>query len=166
MKQSRAARDVTLVVALIVGLLVVLGLLLVVPFGGNERVMALGTSMSPTIENFDILRVDPQAYAVQGPQRGDVVILKHTEDQPMRNAKRVIGLPGETVTISGGFVYINGDRLDEPYLPTGTRTVSSRAEYVVPWGRYFVLGDNREVSFDSRQVGFIPLEWISGKALI
>ena len=148
---------------MIVGLFLLLVLAWV---AGPDKVMALGTSMLPTIENWEIVRVDSEAYTLEEPERGDVVILKHGPDQPLRNAKRIIGLPGETVTISGGLVYVDGGRLDEPYLPPGTRTASSISEYAVPESHYFVLGDNRGVSADSRHWGFIPLGWISGKALI
>jgi signal peptidase I len=163
MTKRRAARDIALVAGLIVGLVVLLAL---VWYTGPDKVVALGTSMLPTIEDWDVLHVDAQAYDLEPPERGDIVILKHKPDQPLRNAKRVIGLPGETVTISGGSVYIEGERLVEPYLSPGTMTPSPKTEYRVPDGHYFVLGDNREVSMDSRHFGFIPLEWISGKALV
>jgi signal peptidase I len=161
-----AARDIALVAAVVGGLLVVLVALFMSPMMGTHRVVALGTSMLPTIESWEVVRVDPDAYTLEGPERADVVVLQHTPDQQLRNAKRIVGLPGETVAISGGHVYIDGEPLDEPYLPAGTITASSRTEYSVPDGHYFVLGDNRAVSADSRHFGFIPLEWISGRALV
>ena len=87
-------------------------------------------------------------YNFKEPERGDIVIFKYPDDESVDYLKRIIGLPGETVEIISGKVYINGELLDEPYLseePTG-----DFGPYQVPEGSYFMMGDNRAVSKDSR----------------
>lgn len=87
-------------------------------------------------------------YNFKDPERGDIVIFKYPDDEKVDYLKRIIGLPGETVEIASGKVYIDGELLDEPYLdeePTG-----DFGPYQVPEDRYFMLGDNRAVSKDSR----------------
>ncbi len=132
----------------------------------GDDVIALGESMSPTIENRQRLPVDPDAYLSSGPERGDIVLLKHAERQIMRNAKRIVGLPGETITIEGGAVFVDGVKLDEPYLPPGRLTESEQREFNIPGDSYFVLGDNREFSADSRLWGPVARDWISAKVLL
>jgi signal peptidase I len=131
----------------------------------GDTVIALGKSMEPTITNGDRLTIDRDAYLDSGPERGDIVLLTHKESQIVRNAKRVIGLPGETITIAG-VVFVDGIQLEEPYLAPGTFTSSELKEFVVPENHYFVLGDNRPNSGDSRHWGPIPSDWISAKVLL
>lgn len=116
-----------------------------------------GSSMSPTFEPNDVV----QAKASSGEsRRGDVVII--TDNQNERAIKRIIGLPGETVTLYRGFVYINCQRLEEPYLPKRTYTFKSSPddERAIVWrleaNQYFLMGDNRFESCDSRNYG--PVE--------
>jgi signal peptidase I len=113
-----------------------------------------GESMDPTFRNNDVV----QTHALhERPKRGDVVII--TDDRCELAIKRVIGLPGESVTIILGFVYINGQRLSEPYLPKLTYTfildnqASGSGSWRLAGDQYFVLGDNRLQSIDSRNFG-------------
>ena len=88
------------------------------------------------------------AYMLNEPQRGDIIIFKYPDDESVNYVKRVIGLPGETVLIEDGEVYIDGEVIEEPYLDTVT--LGYYGPYTVPEGCYFVMGDNRNDSRDSR----------------
>ena len=90
------------------------------------------------------------AYAFSSPKRGDIIIFKYPDNESTKYVKRVIGLPGDTVSFKDGDVYINGEKLNEPYLKTQHSTYTSVESYTVPEGSYFMLGDNRENSKDSR----------------
>jgi signal peptidase I len=124
-----------------------------------------GTSMEPNLHDGQYVIVNKTAYWFgRSSARGDVIIF-NAPDQPLDRVKRVIGLPGDTVEVKpDGTVYVNGELLDEPYLPShhsGTSGV-----WTVPEGEYFVMGDNRSVSYDSREVGTVPRDMIIGKALV
>lgn len=148
-------------------------------------------SMEPTLVKNDRVMVNKLAYQLGDVARGDVVVFeKPPSDVSAMNVKdlikRVIGLPGDRITFESGRVYINGQLLDEPYLPTGTLTqpgsgtpdptAADRTAHqclpddpcVVPEGYVFVMGDNRGNSQDSRysQVGFIDQDTIVGKAFV
>lgn len=126
------------------------------------------TSMEPTLYENDYLMISKQAYNIFGePRRGDIVVFPHDEGATTElYIKRVIGLPGEKVTITGGLVYINGNQLEEDYSKDGI-TPGEVKDYLVPEGKVFVMGDNREVSIDSRseEVGSIDIDEITGKAI-
>ena len=150
----------------------------------NFRVQ--GQSMDPTLANQQHLLVSKLAYAVvpfqtalaatvgdpggdaafvfNPPQRGDIVVFHIADREGADLVKRVIGLPGETVELRDGRVFIDGELLPEPYL-TGFDD-SDEAPLSVPAGHYYVLGDNRAVSYDSRFMGPIPMEQIIGKAWV
>lgn len=104
------------------------------------------------------------------PQRGDIVVFLFPEDESKDFIKRVIGLPGETLEVRDKVVYINGQPIDEPYvLHTKADTLPVRDNFgpvVVPEGQYFVMGDNREGSYDSRWWGPVKRSKIVGKALV
>ena len=106
-------------------------------------------SMENTIEVGDCILGYKLAYTFNGPDRGDVVIFPYPDNQEVIYVKRVIGLPGETVEIKDGSVYIDGTPLEEPYLKEEMR--GEYGPYVVPEGSYFMLGDNRNSSADSRK---------------
>ena len=128
-----------------------------------------GTSMEPNLHNSEYVIVNKTAYWFgHNPQRGDVIVFQ-APDQPQNDrVKRVIGLPGETVEVTpDGTVYItdiNGNRsiLEEPYVATHHSGTSGT--WTVPEGEYFVMGDNRSVSYDSREGGPVPRNKIIGKA--
>jgi len=123
-----------------------------------------GHSMEPNLHTDQRLVVEKVSYRLHGPRRGDVVVLNIPNRGPELLIKRVIALPGETVEIREGGVYINGRQLDEPYLSGETR--GSYGPLVVPPGHVFVMGDNRGASNDSRAFGPVPMEQIVGRAWV
>ena len=121
-----------------------------------------GTSMLPNLENGQQLIISRVVYFFHPPQRGDIITLHPPFKSPKPFIKRVIGLPGETVQIKSGKVYIDGKPLAEPYIKQSF--TYSMAAVKIPEGEYFVLGDNRDISEDSHYFGPIPRENIIGKA--
>jgi signal peptidase I len=109
---------------------------------------------------------DPQRHIFHGPERGDIVVLRDPRKPETDLIKRVIGLPGETVEIVNGKVFINEMLLEEPYITTPWN--DTKAKILIPEGEYYVLGDNRDNSLDSRssQVGLVPEDLIIGKAML
>ena len=107
-------------------------------------------SLKDTINEGDRIVGLRLAYAFSSPKRGDIIIFKYPDNESTKYVKRVIGLPGDTVSFKDGDVYINGEKLNEPYLKTQHSTYTSVESYTVPEGSYFMLGDNRENSKDSR----------------
>jgi signal peptidase I len=111
------------------------------------------------------LIVNRLIYRLGFPQRGDIIVFHYPGDPTDDYVKRIIGLPGDHLLIEGGKLYINDVLLDEPYLPENMRTFPrSRYSNVVPEDSYFVLGDNRLGSSDSRNWGMLERELIIGKA--
>lgn len=128
-----------------------------------------GQSMEPNFTPYSYLFVDEISYKIKNPQRGEVIVFKSPQN-PSGNylIKRIIGLPLETIKIEDGKITIikNGESfvLKESYLPAGTKT-SGNIEITLKENEYFVLGDNREYSFDSRVFGPVPKNYIIGKAI-
>jgi signal peptidase I len=123
--------------------------------------VVLGTSSYPTIRPEDKVISEKISYLLHPPQRGDFVILQSPVNNDVDFVKRIVGLPGERLKILNGNVYINGDILDEPYLQAGVFTdsksyLSENQEIEIPMGQFFVMGDNREHSSDSRDFGPVP----------
>jgi signal peptidase I len=157
--------------ALIVGILAyVIRIFVLQPF------VVEGSSMFPRFETNDFLIVDKISYHIHGPERGDIIVFKYPGDLSTNYVKRVIGLPGDTVRITDGKVTVintthpNGVTLSEPYVAAGNITTvptgSPSSEYTVPAGDYFVLGDNRRASSDSREWGFLPKEDLIGRVVV
>lgn len=122
-----------------------------------------GQSMEPNLHENERVIVDLVTYRFRAPQRGEIIVLDAPERQPGPPLiKRVVGVAGDTVEIKNGGVYINGQRLNEPYL--GASTAGAMAAQVVPEEHVFVLGDNRGASNDSRYFGMVPFEDILGRA--
>ncbi len=121
-----------------------------------------GQSMAPSLHPSERLIVEKISYRFHQPQRGDIVVL----ESPRRNSdpliKRVIGLPGETIEIRGGAVFIDGTQLYEPYLTQPT--VGDFSLQLIPEEHIFVMGDNRGSSNDSRAFGVVPLGDVIGRA--
>lgn len=107
-------------------------------------------SMKNTIMEGDRLIGFRLAYAFSSPQRGDIIIFKWPDDETQNYVKRVIGTPGDVVQIIHGVVYVNGEALEEPYLMEKMTDNETELTYVVPKDCYFVMGDNRNTSQDSR----------------
>lgn len=131
-----------------------------------QSFLVQGHSMEPTLHNTERLFVNKFIYRFTEPQRGDIVVFRYPADESRKFIKRVIGLPGDVVAIEDGIVYVNGEALDEPYI--AEKPYRGFPASVVPEGRYFVLGDNRNNSEDSRypDVGFVPRKNIVGKAFV
>lgn len=127
-----------------------------------ENYRVVGRSMEPTLEDGQYLVVNKMVYRLHEPQRGDIVVFHDPRNGDRKLIKRVIGLPGEILEIKNGRVYINEQRLNESYIPNlGS---SSRPPGPIPDDCYFVMGDNRNNSSDSRSWGPLPREKIVGKA--
>lgn len=131
-----------------------------------------GKSMIPNFQDGDYIITNKLAIRFNIPQRGEVIILKNPQN-PEKEVfiKRVIGLPGETLKLFEGQVLINGNLLSESYLPTGLEThgegfLKDGGEITIPGGSYFVMGDNRTNSSDSRQFGLVTSEEIIGQAFV
>ncbi|OGV69900.1 MAG: signal peptidase I, partial [Lentisphaerae bacterium RIFOXYA12_FULL_60_10] len=121
-------------------------------------------SMEPTLIEDDFVLVYRLAYSLGEPERGDVVVFQYPpETNQVPYIKRIIGLPGDTIKVEAGQVFINGQPLEEPYLKVPT---NRGGEWVVPLGSIFVMGDNRNNSSDSRVFGPVPIEDVMGKALV
>ena len=118
-----------------------------------QPVKVEGTSMAPQLHDQDRLFINKFAYNFEQIERDDVVVFYYPRDPQKSYIKRVIGLPGDTVRIVDGQVYVNGTAVDEPYVPARYRDVRSMDEFKVPQGEYFVMGDHRSISSDSRDFG-------------
>jgi len=127
-----------------------------------ENYKVIGNSMTPTLENEQFLVVNKLGYRLGEPQRGDIVVFQDPRNPGRKLIKRVIGLPGEVVEIQHGEVYIDGQKLAEPYI-NGPGHYSVPAT-TIPAGQYYVLGDNRSNSSDSHSWGTLGGEGIVGKA--
>lgn len=120
-----------------------------------------GSSMAPGIHDGDRIVIDHLSYVLGGVKRGDIVVLEYPLDPSVDYIKRVIGVPGDEVRIDGASVWLNGEPLAEPYVQTpDTRT---HLALVVQPGTFFVMGDNRRHSSDSREFGLVPRENLVGK---
>ena len=136
-----------------------------------EPVRVKGSSMRSTLFNGEIMLVTKADVRLAGAQRQDVIICKYPGRYidkwkvfPQYFVKRLIGLPGDTVSIEEGVVHINGQPLDEPYLdPAHTRRRRSMEPVTLGEDEYFVLGDNRDSSNDSRSIGPIPRRMLVGR---
>jgi signal peptidase I len=128
-----------------------------------QSTIVYGQSMEPNYSTDQRLIIEKLSYHFRTPQRGDVVILRDPNGGPIPLIKRVVGLPGERVTIGQGQVYIDGDLLDEPYVTQ--RTTGLTQSWLVPPLEVFVMGDNRSNSRDSRYFGAVPMDSILGHAV-
>lgn len=125
--------------------------------------------MLPNFQSEEYLLTEKLSYQFGEPIRGDVVVLQYPENPDVDFIKRIIGLPGETLLIEDGHVYINDSLLQESYLPGSTVTsgngvIKEGVPYEVPQDNYVVMGDNRSRSSDSRTWGTVPKDLIVGKA--
>jgi len=122
-----------------------------------------GSSMEPGIHDRDRILVDHVSYMFADVTRGDVVVLRYPLDPSLDYIKRIVGLPGDEIVIDRGAVYINGEALPEPYVDAASIEPWTSMRTTVRPGHYFVLGDNRRRSSDSREFGQVPMEYLRGK---
>lgn len=163
-KKKSVGREILSFVGYIAVILVIT--FLIVRFVG-VRTEVIGTSMTPTLQDGDNLIVEKVSYYFTDPQRYDIIVFPYPEDPGKHYIKRIIGLPGETVQIIDGYVYIDGKLLDEHYGNAVMENAGLAGEPIVLGDdEYFVLGDNRNNSEDSRYpaVGNIKRSQISGRA--
>lgn len=139
---------------------------------GMEALLNPNDSMAPTLIEGDRFASDTWYYKQGSPQRGDVVMFEIPGQDSSEHVKRIIALGGDTIEGKKDGVYVNGERLNEPYLmPGSSEGQNSRdnsdifGQVRVPAGNYFLLGDNRQDSFDSRYFGAVPASKIKGRAL-
>jgi signal peptidase I len=123
-----------------------------------------GSSMEPNLHTNQRLVVEKVSYHLHAPRRGDVVVIRMPERGPELLIKRVIALAGETIEVRGGVVYIDGEPLEESYLPR--KTTGTYGPTTIPEGNVFVMGDNRGASNDSRIFGPVPLDRVVGHAWV
>jgi signal peptidase I len=129
-----------------------------------QPVRVEGTSMLPMLEDQDRLFINKIAYRVGEIQRGDVVVFLYPHDHEKSYIKRVIALPGDTLRIDHGQVIVNGTSVSESYVPRRFADDRSQPEMTVPGNEYFVMGDHRSISSDSRDFGPVDRNLIYGKA--
>ncbi len=130
-----------------------------------QPVQVEGTSMMPRLTNHERIFINKFVYHFEPIQRGDIVVFYYPLDPSKSYIKRVVGLPGELVSIRDGRVYVNGKALREPYLVPGALDQQSYPPVTVEPDHYYVLGDHRESSNDSRVWGAVDRKYIYGKAV-
>jgi signal peptidase I len=135
---------------------------LIVTFG-FQVARVEGHSMAPTLSDQDRLIVNKLAYRIGEPHIGDIVMLYYPNDPNKSFVKRVIAEEGDQVRIVDGIVYRNDIRLDDSFVPADFRSHDDWGPQVIPEGYYFVMGDHRNNSSDSRHWGFVPKQYIIGK---
>jgi signal peptidase I len=129
-----------------------------------QPVRVEGTSMLPRLQDQDRLFINKFAYRFESIHRGDVVVFLYPGDHTKSYIKRVIALPGDTLRIEHGDVYVNDRPIREPYVPSRFRDERSEPERIIPTGDFWVMGDHRNISSDSRDFGPVPRALIYGKA--
>jgi signal peptidase I len=130
-----------------------------------QPVRVEGTSMLPRLEDSDRLFINKFVYRISAIERGDVVVFHYPRDPEKSYIKRVIALPGDRLRIDRGIVWINGRRQLENYVPEEYADLKSVAETVIPPGYYYMMGDHRSISSDSREFGPVERSLIYGKAV-
>jgi len=130
-----------------------------------QPVRVEGTSMLPRLEDRDRLFINKFVYHISAIERGDVVVFHYPRDPEKSYIKRVIALPGDDLRIDHGTVWINGKRQMERYVPQEYRDTRSVEEMIVPEGTYYMMGDHRSISSDSREFGPVERSLIYGKAV-
>jgi signal peptidase I len=152
-KQSHLLREIVETVLLTAAIFLIVN-------AATGRFRIEGQSMEPNLHDGEYVLIDKISYRVHPPERGDVVVFARPNERDF--IKRVIGVPGDTVEVRGGQVWVNGRALDEPYISQPTR--SEMGPTTVAPGSYFVMGDNRNNSSDSRAFGAVSQDDIVGRA--
>src|SRR5499425_948318 len=146
-------------------LLIAIGLALVIIVFLYQPVKVEGTSMAPLLSDQERIFINKFVYRFEPISRGDVVVFWYPLDRSKSFIKRVVGLPGETVEIRHGALYVNGVPIPEPYVPPQYADVSDFGPLTVARGSYFVMGDHRISSNDSRVFGAVSSQYIYGRAV-
>jgi len=165
-EESEPSQDSQSVKQFFVDLLETIILAVVLFFAINAvsaRVRVDGFSMVPTLQDGEYVLVNRLAFRNKLPERGDIIVFVSPQVSDLDLIKRVIGLPGDTIRISGGEVQVNGQVLNEPYIAAAP---IYNGEWNVPEGNLFVLGDNRNDSSDSHAWGLLPIDNVIGKAIL
>lgn len=130
-----------------------------------QPVKVEGTSMLPELHDQERIFVNKFVYRIENISRKDIVVFWYPKDASKSYIKRIIGMPGDTVEVRRGLVYVNGRQLEEPYLIDDFKDDRSYPAIHVDQGHYYVLGDHRNQSNDSRMWGLVPEKYIYGKAV-
>jgi signal peptidase I len=130
-----------------------------------QPVRVEGTSMLPRLEDDDRLFINKFVYHFTAIERGDIVVFHYPRDPEKSYIKRVIALPGDRLRVDRGTVWLNGKPQSEKYVPEEYRDSHSYSEIIVPDGTYFMMGDHRSISSDSRDFGPVERSLIYGKAV-
>jgi signal peptidase I len=130
-----------------------------------QPVKVEGTSMMPSLDDQERIFINKFVYRIEPIQRGDIVVFRYPRDPQKSFIKRVIGVAGDHVRIDDGHVYVNSKLLAEEYVPQAYADERSYPEVIVPADSYFVLGDHRSLSNDSRDFGPVDASYIYGKAV-
>jgi signal peptidase I len=130
-----------------------------------QPVKVEGTSMMPTLQDQERVFINKFVYKLEPIERGDVIVFRYPRDPSKSYIKRVVAVAGDHVQIQAGVVFVNGHRLRENYVPRMYEDVRSYPDTVVPPHSYFVLGDHRNLSNDSRDFGPVDEDFIYGKAV-
>jgi signal peptidase I len=130
-----------------------------------QPVKVEGGSMEPGLEDQERIFINKLVYRWEKIERGDIIVFRYPRDPRKSFIKRVIGIPGDQVRISYGHVYINGKPQEEDYVPPEYADSRSYPMTIIPPGSYFVLGDHRSMSNDSRDFGSVQRSYIYGKAV-
>jgi signal peptidase I len=130
-----------------------------------QPVKVEGTSMMPGLEDQERIFVNKFVYHWEPIERGDIVVFRYPRDTTKSYIKRVIGIAGDRIRIEGGQVYVNEEALEEDYVPNDYVDTRSYSEIAVPANSFFVLGDHRSMSNDSRDFGTVNERYIYGKAV-
>jgi signal peptidase I len=146
-------------------LAVALGLAIVVMIFLYQPVKVEGTSMNPLLSDQERIFINKFVYHFEPIERGDVIVFWYPLDRSKSFIKRVVGLPGEMIEIRDGHVYIDGQELADQYVPTGYLDGSTYAPHRIPADSFFVMGDHRDSSNDSRVFGPVARQFIYGKAV-
>lgn len=130
-----------------------------------QSFLVQGSSMEPSLHNGERLLVDKITYRVRAPKRGEIIVFRYPADPRRKFIKRIMGLPGDQIEVRNHTLYVNGASLNEEYI--NGPTYGDFGPVTVPDGTYFVMGDNRNNSDDSRfaDVGPVPRKLVVGRAL-
>jgi signal peptidase I len=158
LKRSHLAREVVETVLLTILIFLVIRFII-------QSYHVEGPSMVPGLHTDEYVLVNKVSYLFQGPSRGDVIVFHYPRDTTQDYIKRIIGLPGDIIKTDSTHVWVDGVLLNEPYISQPINPDITSTTWKVPLGEYFVLGDNRPVSDDSRYWGFVPKSLIVGRAM-